>query len=175
MLKLFFPNEPRKWLNERIDQFGIIILRSMFGLLWVSQAMVKLLERDHNDPNADFDGFLGQLYWMRDTHPYSFVSSIIDDLLIPNYEFFLILVIITELSIGISLGLGLMSRLGSLIGAGMSLSLWILTMGWDEWFWTYPLIFFPHILFFLSRSGKQIGIDRYLVSRYDNKLIEILS
>jgi uncharacterized membrane protein YphA (DoxX/SURF4 family) len=147
----------------------------MFGLLWVSQAMVKLLERDHNDPNADFDGFLGQLYWMRDTHPYSFVSSIIDDLLIPNYEFFLILVIITELSIGISLGLGLMSRLGSLIGAGMSLSLWILTMGWDEWFWTYPLIFFPHILFFLSRSGKQIGIDRYLVSRYDNKLIEILS
>ncbi|MHA2091738.1 MAG: DoxX family protein [Candidatus Kariarchaeaceae archaeon] len=163
-----------KWIKEYPDQFGIFQLRLMFALLWFSQGSIKIRDRDP-DEKLDHHEFLGQLEWMRDSHPVSFVADFLDSLVIPNSSLFLWLVILTELSIAISLGLGLFTKLGSVLGGLMSATLWLFTLGWPEWFWTYPLIFFPHILFFLVGSGKQTGLDRILLKKTDNKLFRALS
>jgi uncharacterized membrane protein YphA (DoxX/SURF4 family) len=174
MFSQILPESPRKWVKDQPDQFGIILLRSLFALLWFSQGFIKILDRS-SDADKDHHDFLGQLKWMRDSHPISIVSDFLDALVIPNSSLFLWLVILTELSIAISLGLGLFTKLGSVLGGLMSATLWLFTLGWDEWVWTYPLIFFPHILFFLSSSGKQAGIDRLLLKKTENKLFRTLS
>ena len=174
MLSQSLPENPRKWLKDQPEQFGIILLRSMFALLWFSQGFIKIIDRN-TDENFDHHEFLGQLKWMRDSNPLSVVSDFIDSFVIPNSSFVLWLVIITELTIAVSLGLGLLSKLGSGLGAMMSATLWIFTLGWNEWFWTYPLIFFPHILFFLAGSGRQAGLDRLLLKKTENKLFRTLS
>ena len=168
-----FPENVSKWSRENQDQIGIIIMRTLFALVWFSQGMVKVIRRD-SDMYKDHNEFLSELNYMRVTHPYSLVEKIIDNILIPNVDIIVFLVILTELSIGISLGLGLFTRAGSILGGLMTISLFILTLGWDEWLWTYPIIFFPHVLFFLSRSGREIGLDRTFIDS-ENKIINLIS
>ncbi|MHA2171136.1 MAG: DoxX family protein [Candidatus Kariarchaeaceae archaeon] len=174
MFAQILPENPKTWIKEKPEQFGIIILRSMFALLWLSQGMIKVTDRN-NDARKDHHEFLGQLEWMRDSNPYSIVSDFLDWLVIPNSDLIVWIVIFTELSIAVLLGLGLFSRLGSVLGALMTITLWLFTLGWDEWEWTYPLLFFPHILFLLAGSGKHVGLDRWVVDKTDNKLLLALT
>ena len=157
----FFPDNLSEWLKENPEKVGIHIMRFLFSLLWISQGLSKILFRDA-DIYADHNEFLGDLNWMMLTHPSSVVVSLLNNLIIPNVTVFLWLVVLTELFIGISLGIGFFSRLGSVVGGLMSLSLWILTLGWDEWIWTFPLVFFPHLLFLLAKPSRDIGADRFI-------------
>lgn len=157
----FFPEHPVQWVKENPDRVGIHIMRFLFSLLWLGQGLSKLIIRD-TDMYADHNGFLGDLNWMMLTNPNSAVVSLLKDTIIPNVTLFLWLVVLTELFIGFSLALGFFSRLGSVVGGLMTISLWVFTLGWDEWLWTYPLIFFPHLLFMLSKPGQEIGVDRYI-------------
>jgi len=159
-------------LRVDLDQptIGILIMRYLLSMVWLSQAAAKIFFRS-GVANDDHNGFLGNLLYMRDTNPVRFIVSILDKFLIPNYTIILVLVILTELTIGTSLFLGLLTRFGSAIGGLMTISLFLLTLGWGEWIWTYPLIFFPHVLFFLAHSGKKFGLDHLLLER--NKLISL--
>jgi uncharacterized membrane protein YphA (DoxX/SURF4 family) len=171
MTRSVLPPEPLTWMKSNQDKVGILIMRYLFAMVWLSQGLIKVIERNHEDMYADYNGFLGDLNYMAATNPNSVVVDILQDFMIPNYEIILILVVLTELSIGTSLLLGLFTRLGSIIGGVMTITLWILTLGWDEWLWTYPLIFFPHVLFFLSRSGQYLGIDKALIGDGNQKKI----
>ncbi|MHA2101357.1 MAG: DoxX family protein [Candidatus Kariarchaeaceae archaeon] len=168
-----FPNDIKNWVKQYPDKFGIVFLRIVFAVMWLSQGFAKIINRS-DDMYLDHDKFLSELNGMRADHPYPFVANILEDVLIPNVEVLVVLVIMTELFIAFSLGFGVFTRLGSIVGGLMTINLWILTLGWDEWFWTYPLIFFPHILFLVSRSGREIGIDRVLAKNTDNRIIDLL-
>lgn len=167
------PHDFRNWMKQYPEKVGIVILRTLFALMWFSQGIVKVLNRSE-DMYLDHDEFLSQLNGMRADHPYPFIANILEDVLIPNVDTLVVLVIMTELFIAISLGFGIFTRLGSVVGGLMALNLWILTLGWDEWFWTYPLIFFPHILFLLAGSGRDVGIDRVIADKSDNRIINRL-
>jgi len=168
-----FPDDLSQWSRDNSDKIGIIIMRTVLAMVWFSQAIGKVILRD-NDMYKDHDEFLDQLNYMRVTHPNSFVENFIDNILISNVDFVVYIVIFTELFVALSLGLGLFTRAGAFVGGMMAITLFILTLGWDEWIWTYPLIFFPHVLFFLSRSGRQIGLDRTFVDS-ENKIINLIS
>ncbi|MCE7736555.1 MAG: DoxX family membrane protein [Candidatus Heimdallarchaeota archaeon] len=169
----FFPENFSEWSHNNSDQIGIIILRSVLAMVWFSQGMVKVIRRDA-DMYKDHNEFLSELNYMRVTHPYLIVEKFIEKVLISNVDIVVNFVILTEISIGISLGLGIFTRAGAIAGGLMTISLFILTLGWDQWIWTYPLIFFPHLLFFLSRSGRQIGLDRAFIGS-ENKIIDLIS
>ena len=176
MIRKMFPEDIGTWARENPDRLGIQIMRFIFGALWLSQGLSKVFKRD-NDMYKDNNKFLDNLNYMKDTNPYPAVVSLLNEVLIPNVSVFLVLVVITELLIGLSLSLGLLSRLGSLLGGFMAINLWILTLGWGEWIWTYPLIFFPHVLLFLSHVGKEVGVDRFLSEKENftnKKLINLL-
>jgi uncharacterized membrane protein YphA (DoxX/SURF4 family) len=172
-LNNFLPNDIRTWVQEYPEKLGIIIIRTLIALMWFSQGFAKVIYRS-DDMYLDHDEFLGQLNYMRVTHPNSFIMTILEDVLIPNVDVIVIIVIMTELFIAFSLGLGIFTRLGSLTGGLMAISLWIFTLGWDEWIWTYPLIFFPHVLLLLARSGREVGIDKMIAEKTNNQIINLL-
>ncbi|MCY3413044.1 MAG: DoxX family membrane protein [Candidatus Heimdallarchaeota archaeon] len=173
MLVKIIPDNPKTWIKNNPDRVGIHLLRYMFALLWLSQALVKLVNRNE-DKYLDYNDFLGQLIWMKDTNPLGFIVSLLDYFIIPNVHIFVFLVIAGELFIAFSLGFGLFSRLGGVTGALMTISLWVFTLGWGEWLWTYPLIFVPHLLFILSSPGKEIGLDKILSEKIQHQVLNKL-
>ena len=173
LLEKYLPDDISSWKKTNPDQFAIFILRIVIGLMWFTQTGIKLMRRSENQYD-DFDSFLGNLNYAALTHPISGYSKFIYSMLIPNYKFLLICVIFVELFISLSIIFGVVSRLGATSGCLMTINLWFLTLGWDEWLWTYPLILLPHIVLLIAPSGRIIGIDRYLYKIVKNKVINLM-
>ena len=125
MIQKMLPENIGSWMKENPDRIGIHLLRFMFAFLWLSEGLSKIRVRD-SDKYADHNGFLGDLNYMKETNPNPLVVSVLEDILIPYVSLFLVIVVFSELFIGLSLGLGLFSRLGSAIGGLMTVNLWIL-------------------------------------------------
>jgi len=139
----------------------------MVGILWLSEAGIKII-------NPNFNNFVGLLNGYASVHPEPFIQGLIQNLLVPNGEILVYFVIMTELFIAFSLFFGFLTRLGAIIGMVMSFNLWILTMGAGEWIWTYPLIFAPFFIFFFSDTSHQIGIDRRLNTKFKGTFLKYL-
>jgi uncharacterized membrane protein YphA (DoxX/SURF4 family) len=172
--KELFPSGILSWIKSFPEKFAILIIRVMVGILWLSQGGIKLINRD-SDPNVDFDNFKEQLVSMADSHPVELIGDFINNVYVPNVNILVWLVIFTEIFIGLTILFGLFSRLGALIGMSMTINLWIVTLGWGEWFWTYPLIFAPLFIIFLSDTSRQIGLDRILHEKFNNSIIKLLT
>ena len=139
-------------LVKKPNELSLFTLRLIIGLMWLSEGLIKLIDRTPSDKLNDYHFFLQQLHEMADSNPIGFVSSMINNLLIPNYELFAWLVIILELFLAISLVFGILSKIGSLIGIGYTIILFFSTLGWGEWIWTYPLIATPMLIIFISST-----------------------
>ena len=129
--------------------------------MWISEGLAKLLDRTPGDPINDHHFFMQQLQSMADSHPIPAIGSLIDSLLVQNAATIVWFVILIELFIGTTILFGLFTRIGSFFGMIMALTLWIITLGWGEWIFTYPFIFTPMLVIFISNSSKEIGLDYY--------------
>ncbi|MGH7354244.1 MAG: TQO small subunit DoxD, partial [Candidatus Rokuibacteriota bacterium] len=83
--------------------------------------------------------------------------------LIPNWTFFGWMTLITETFIGVTLILGLGTRLGSLVAIGMAanITLGILSVP-HEWGWTYTMLIMLPVLFLITGAGRSFGLDAFL-------------
>ena len=171
-----FPEENmRDWVSSNPEKFSIFLIRLMVGILWLSEAGVKIVTRDFENPDFDRSFFLLELKSMASKHPFPIVGDLINTYLVPNAGLIVWMVIFSELFIGTTILLGLFTRLGALIGMGMTINLWFFTLGWNEWIWIYPLIFTPLFIFFWSDSGRQIGLDRILYPKLKNSPLRLLA
>jgi uncharacterized membrane protein YphA (DoxX/SURF4 family) len=81
-------------------------------------------------------------------------------IILPHIALFGPLVYLMEVAIGISLMLGLASRLGALAGAGMAINLWLgLYSAPGEWPWTYAFLVIIELLFLTNPPGRSLGAD----------------
>jgi hypothetical protein len=72
----------------------------------------------------------------------------------------------TEMSFGISLLLGLFTVLGGIGGALFQVNIMLGAYSVPgEWYWVWPLLIFPQLVFAHSRAGRSLGIDRLLYDR----------
>lgn len=156
------------------EHLSILVLRIVMASMWIGEGLIKLLDRTPSDPINDHHFFLKQLQTMASSHPDAFISSLITNILVQNYSIFVWIIIVTELTVGLTVLLGFFSRIGSFIGMNMTIVLWILTLGWGEWIFTYPLIFAPMLAIFISNSSKEIGFDKYLKPKVSNKYLNYL-
>jgi len=157
-----FPKKITQYPNEIL---GIVILRIAMASMWISQGLLKAIDRNPANPAKDYHSFLEQLQLMASTHPDPQIGSLITSILVQNYEIMVWIVIFTELFIGITILFGLFSRIGSFVGMNMTIMLWVLTLGWGEWFFTFPFIFTPMLVIFISNSSHSIGLDSYLTTK----------
>lgn len=143
---------------------SIGLFRMMFGVLWLDLAWQKA-------PWVIQDGQqFGWLYgwiWQEINHPtFTFYKAFLEGVVLPHFTLFGYMTFFTEIALGLSLLLGMFTVLGGVGGA-----LWQLNIALGsysvpgEWYWIWPLLIVPHLVFAQSRAGRVVGIDHLLWNR----------
>ena len=142
---------------------SIAVSRIMMGVLWLAALRWKLPPdfrpragrglRDWLDLEVEYAAF--DVYG-------DFISSVV----IPNFTLFAWLVFVTELVVGLSLLTGTWTRVGALVGLGMSINLGIGLLDVPgEWPWSYVMMAMFHATFLTAAAGRVWGVDGLLRSR----------
>ena len=131
---------------------AIWALRALVGVMWWQQTLWKIPPE-----------FAGLRYWMEQQVAHASLalqSVFVRDIVLPHLAIFGPLVYLVELTIGVSLLLGLYSRGGALLGALMGLNLWLgLYSAPGEWPWTYMFLIIIQLLFVVDPPGRALGAD----------------
>ena len=144
--------------QRSLRHFGIWLIRFVIGAMWWQQSLWKI------PPNFD-----GLLYWMQQMAEHASIplqGQLVRDVVLPNIQIFGPLVYATEVFIGVSLILGIITRLGALLGLLMALNLWLgLYSAPNEWPWTYAFIVILQLWFLIDPPGRSLGADALLRRR----------
>jgi thiosulfate dehydrogenase [quinone] large subunit len=152
---------------ERVQRFDFSVLfplalsgnRSLIGLLWLASLRWKL------PPDfAPAEG-RGLMDWLEleVAHPtIDLYADFVAAVVIPNFILFAWLTFLVELVIGLSLSLGLFSRIGAALGLLWSLNLAIgLLEVPGEWPWSYLMLIMWHALFLVANPRQMWGLDKF--------------
>lgn len=157
-------------IKDNPNVFSLYFLRLIIGLMWISEGIIKFIDRHPANSLADYNSFLSQLHLMADTNPIKPLSSLINSYLIPNYILLAWIVILLEIYLGLSC-FGFFSRLGSIIGMVYAIILYLSTLGWGDWPWSYFMIFMSMGVIFISGFQTRIGLDKYLFQKYKENIL----
>jgi thiosulfate dehydrogenase [quinone] large subunit len=132
---------------------GITVLRLIMGKMWWQPSLWKI------PPNYD-----GLLFWMKQMVAHSsvhFQATMVDRIVAPNIVVFGPLVYLTEALIGVSLMLGVFTRLFAALGFLMALNLWVsLYSAPNELPWTYGYLIVIQALFVIDPPGRRLGLEK---------------
>ncbi len=157
---------------------GVAVARVAVGIMWIQQTLWKLPWDNFGCP-ADLalstslrDRTSGLCDWTGLEVAYPFFkpfASFVESIVAPNIELFGWLTFFIEATIGILLILGLFSRLGGLLGTVQAVNLWLGLSGIPiEWPWTYAFLIFINLVFWLTASGRTLGLDWLLAPRIED-------
>ncbi len=91
------------------------------------------------------------------------LRTLANDVLIPHFTLFGWIVFLVELVVGLSLLLGLWTRIGALLGVGQAIAITLLVVrAPDEWIWTYLLLIAMSVVVALTPSGARLSVDSRL-------------
>ncbi len=137
---------------------GIWLLRVVVGSMWWQQSLWKL------PPNYD-----GLLHWMGEIVDHSAIplqAEWVHDYVIANIQFWGPAVYGMEVFVGVTLILGLFSRLGAFVGLLLAGQLWLgLYSAPGEWPWTYGFLIVIQALFVIDPPGRCLGVEALWGSR----------
>lgn len=148
-------------MGGSVPSLSVALFRMMFGVLWLDLALQKapwVIKDGHRF------GWLYGFLWTEIKHPtFAFYKNFLHDIVLPNFNAFGYMTFVTEMSLGISLLLGLFTVLGGIGGALFQLNIMLGAYSVPgEWYWVWPLLIVPHLVFAQSRAGRRLGIDRIL-------------
>ncbi len=154
------------WLSAVAPLWPLSLARILYGLLWWQQSKWKVPADDFGRKSGG-----GLWYWVHQEIQYPTVSAYKDFLvgvMIPNWTLFGWMTLITETFIGVTLILGLFTRLGALVAVGMAanITIGILSVP-HEWGWTYTMLIMLGALFLVTPAGRSVGVDAFLGPRLD--------
>lgn len=131
---------------------AVWLVRVLIGSMWWQQSLWKV------PPD-----YAGLLYWMKQEVDHAAIplqSDLVANIVIPNIQIFGPLVYGIEAFIGVSLILGLLTRIGAALGLLMGLNLWLgLYSAPGEWPWTYFFLITLQFLFLVYPPGRCLGAD----------------
>ncbi len=138
------------------------LARFFIGALWWQQSLWKIPPRYTDQP----DGSGGLRYWMGEMvngASTELQRGFVKNVVLPHFYFFAPQVYFSEVLIGVTLILGIFSRLGALLGAAMAMNLWLgLYRSPGEWPWTYFFLLVIQVMLFMYPPGRSLGIDAIL-------------
>lgn len=149
------------WLRATAPLWPIALARIVYGLLWWQQSKWKV-------PSDDFGRISGGglWYWTHEEIRYPTVTlykEFLENVVVPNWTFFGWMTLVTETFIGVTLMLGLFTRLGAFVAIGMAanVTIGILSVP-NEWVWTYTMLIMLPVMFLLTDAGRSFGVDAFL-------------
>ena len=151
------------WRSEpsqrSIQDAGRCLLRVIVGTMWWQQSLWKV------PPHYDW----GLIHWMQEMVEHGSIqlqSDLVRDIVLPNIAIFGPLVYAIEVAIAVSLILGLLTRVGALLGALMAVNLWLgLYNAPGEWPWTYMFLVVIQLIYLIDPPGRSLGFDALLWRR----------
>ena len=149
------------WLRTMAPLWPLGLARILYGYLWWQQSGWKVPSDDFGRKSGG-----GLWYWVHQGIEHPTLNAYKDfqlNVVIANWIFFGWMTLITETFIGVTLILGLGTRLGSLVAIGMAanITLSILSVP-HEWGWTYTMLIMFPVLFLLTDAGRSFGVDAFL-------------
>lgn len=137
--------------------------RILLGVLWLANLAWKLPpEFGRDDP----EGLLYSFELAADHALVEPLRTLAADVLIPHFTAFGWLVFLVELAVGLSLLLGLWTRIGALLGVAQAVAITLLVVrAPDEWLWTYVLLIALSLVVALTPSGARLSLDARLERR----------
>ena len=139
----------------------LALLRILYGVLWLQQTTWKV------PPDFGLTSNSGLYYWTSQMVKYSFLPPhrlFVESVVLPHFLVFAWLTLLTELFIGFSHLLGLVTRLGSLAALAMSTNLLIgLARDPSEWSWSYIMLLGYALIFLSAHPGRLLGLDAWLI------------
>lgn len=149
--------------SHRVDERTLLVLagaRILLGVLWLANLTWKL------PPDFGRDDPEGLLYNFELAAAHAVVAplrTLAEDVLIPHFTLFGWIVFLVELAVGLSLLLGLWTRIGALLGVVQSIAITLLVVrAPDEWVWTYVLLVAMSLVVALTPSGERLSLDARL-------------
>ena len=144
--------------QRTLRNLGLWGLRVLMGIMWWQQSLWKI------PPN-----FAGLHYWVQQEAEHAAIAlqgTLIGDIVLPNLTVFGPLVYLVEVTIGVSLMLGLLPRAGAVLGLlmGMKLRLGVYSAP-GGWPWTYMFLVMIQGLFVIDPPGRVLGADTLLRHR----------
>jgi aquaporin Z len=157
---------PRRWRGAMAPLWPLGLARIIYGYLWWQQSGWKVPSDDFGRKSGG-----GLWYWIQQGIQSPTLSAYRDfqvAVIIPHWTFFGWMTLITETLIGVTLILGLGTRLGSLAAIGMAANITVSILSVPhEWGWTYTMLIMFPVLFFLADAGRTLGVDAFLVPPID--------
>lgn len=149
--------------DDRAARISAFIVRAAAGLLFVENLSWKV------PPHFGADDGSGLYYFTKlgVDHPVvAPFTSIIENVVLPNFGFFAWGVFIVEICLAVFLVLGLATRFWAVVGIGQALAIF-LTVGAapNEWKWSYFLMIATLLAVFGFAAGRVMGLDAVLRRR----------
>ncbi len=150
------------WFSRQLPGLSVGLLRVMFGILWLDMALQKAPWVIN--PQGRRFGWLSNWLWTEMQHPtFGFYKALLEHVVWPHFTFFGYMSFCAEMALGVSLLLGVLTVLSGIGGALWQLNIAIGSFAVPgEWYWHWPLLIAPHLVFAHSRAGRIIGLDLYL-------------
>jgi thiosulfate dehydrogenase [quinone] large subunit len=159
--------------DARLLARGLAALRIFFGLILFANGLAKLLEFRSVEVGP-WKTFLINREGARNILDFEvnkrggdgtdvpLLKSIVNDVLLPNWEVFQWLITAVELGAGLALILGLASRLAALVGLGQQMFLQLVYLSSSRWMFEQPHEWVPLVILALVPAGRVWGLDRRL-------------
>ena len=152
-------------LSQQLPGLALGLFRIMFGILWLDAALQKAPWVIN--PQGQRFGWLSNWIWQEIQHPtFELYKKFLETVVLPNNTlnpFFGYMSFFVEMALGISLLLGVLTVLSGIGGA-----LWQFNIALGsysvpgEWYWIWPLLIAPHLVFAHSHAGRVVGLDGVL-------------
>jgi thiosulfate dehydrogenase (quinone) large subunit len=155
--------------SSRLYAGWLAVVRILTGAIWLLHGVPKFL---HGDMFMPPNGFIGQYVTQglaKTTGPYhDFLASAVQ----PNIAIFAELVRLGEVCVGISLVLGLLTRLGGFFGIVLTLN-YIAARGGlgtlSDWSSIDACLMLLSAINLVLPTGRFLGVDRLFTRRYDTE------
>jgi thiosulfate dehydrogenase [quinone] large subunit len=143
---------------------GLALVRIGAGLVFLFNGLAKVLNFDGWHP---FPGYLitgqgakGILIYYAAHNPVGPYTSVVHNLMLPNWGLFQAVVAVSEVAVGVSLTLGVAARWGALLGLLMQLHLQFAAAWTNEWAFEYWVEWVPLLaLVVAGGGGTRWGLD----------------
>lgn len=161
------PLKERGWLTATAPLWPLGLARILYGLLWWQQSKWKVPSDDFGRKSGG-----GLWYWVQQEIQFPTLTAYKDflvNVMIPHWTFFGYMTLATETFIGVTLILGLFTRLGALAALGMAVNITVgIVSVPHEWVWTYVLLIMFAAVCLLTGPGRSFGVDALLGPRLDD-------
>lgn len=150
------PKTPLLWLA---------LLRVMIGLVFLT-TWYSNLSKGFYTPDGLLEFFTN--VFPQSQNPLGWYAAFIDGVILPARGVFAPFQLVAEFLLGLGLLVGAFTPFFSLAGAFFLLNTFLATFGHD-WPWAYWMPMGVLGVVFLSRAGRALGIDAFLVKRFGER------